>query len=63
MHRRRRLRNQEIMELGSGITPAQQDRLVLKVDPVDSLSFGKRMAFGNGDPYPFAPQRQDPALR
>jgi hypothetical protein len=49
---RRRLRNQEIMELRSGITPAQQDRLILKVDPVDSLSIGKRMAFGNGDQYP-----------
>ena len=51
------------MELRSGITPAQQDRLVLKVDPVGSLSFGQRMAFGNGDKYPFAPQRQDRALR
>ena len=51
------------MELRSGITPAQQDRLILKVDPIDSLSIGKRMAFGNGDQYPFAPQRQDRALR
>jgi hypothetical protein len=41
---RRRLRNQEIMKLRSGITPARQDRLILKVDPVDSLSIGKRMA-------------------
>jgi hypothetical protein len=42
--RRRRLRNQEIMKLRSGITPAQQNRLILKVDPVDSLSIGKRMS-------------------
>jgi len=41
---RRRLRNQEIMKLRSGITPAQQDRLILEVDPVDSLSIGKRMS-------------------
>jgi hypothetical protein len=32
---RRHLRNQEIMKLRSGIAPAQQDRLILKVDPVD----------------------------
>jgi hypothetical protein len=61
--RRRRLRNQEIMQLRSRITPAQQDRLILKVDPIDSLSVGKRIAFGNGDQYPLAPQRQDRALR
>ena len=32
------------MKLRSGIAPAQQDRLILKVDPIDSLSIGKRMS-------------------
>ncbi len=32
------------MELRSRITLAQQDCLILKVDPIDSLSIGKRMS-------------------